>query len=387
MTSRLRICEISHFFCYTAYRQKAVAMAQLTGEKELLITPANWMEDYHGGQTERGSSNEYILCERRAYLNWRMWGGKRFQLFVLSPRIIGDIRAYGPDIIVVDAEPFSLLSFEVAFIRRWFLPNTCLVVHSSQNLYKHYPFPFSATEAFVMCQATALFARSEVIKQVLLLKKCSRPIYVVPHGVDSAHFSPGAKDLSAEEPVEKPLRIGYVGSLIEQKGLTILLEAVSGMNRKFELTICGDGPQRATLETQAGCSPVATRIRFCSSVPNRQLPEVLRQFDVLVLPSVTMPNGKEQFGRIIIEAMACGVPVLGSTCGSIPEVIGDGGMVFQEGDAAQLQACLEKLASDRSLLCRLGHQARNRVLKHYAWDRVVEQIYAIYQRCCEGSTE
>jgi glycosyltransferase involved in cell wall biosynthesis len=105
----------------------------------------------------------------------------------------------------------------------------------------------------------------------------------------------------------------------------------------------------------------------------------LRQFDVIVLPSVTISNWKEQFGRIIIEAMACGVPVIGSTCGSIPEVIGDGGIIFQEGDVTELRACLEKVADNPTFLRGLSLQARKRVLDHYAWERVAEKIHAIYQ--------
>jgi len=362
-------------------------MARLTGEKELLLTPAGWTEDYHGSGIEPSNSDEYILREHRAYLNWTIWGGKRFQLFALSPRIIQDIRDYKPDIILVDSEPFGLLAFEVALIRWWFFPSALLVVHSSQNLYKRYPFPFNATEAFVMHQATVLFARSGEARQVLLRKACQRPIYVIPHGVDAAHYSPAVEKATRGQADGVPLRIGYVGSLAEQKGVHILIKAVSGLDRPFELTIVGNGPERPALETQAARSPAAPQIRFRNSVPNKRLPDTLRTFDVLVLPSVTMPNWKEQFGRIIIEAMACGVPVVGSTCGSIPEVIADGGLVFAEGSAAELRAVLEQMADDRALLHELSSRARCRALEHFSWESVTRRILAIYRERMEYGTE
>lgn len=372
----MKVCEISHFFCYLSYRQKAVATAQLIGEKELIISPVGWTEDYHGTGIEHGDSDKYILRERRAYLNWTIWGGKRFQLFVLSPRIIQDMREYNPDIIVVDSEPFGLLAFEVALIKKLFFPHSKLIVYSSQNIYKRYPFPFSVTEVFVMRQATLLFARTEEIKQVLLNKGCKKPIYIIPHGVDVKRFSPASSVNHHISSSDGPFNVGYVGSLGKHKGVHLLVEAVANCRNPINLTIVGDGPEQRALMAQAANLP---NIHFQNSIPNKQLPEVLRQLDVLVLPSITMPNWKEQFGRIIVEAMACGVPVVGSTCGSIPEVIGDGGLVFTEGSVIELAKVLESLAVNRNLLKQLSIKARQRVLDHFSWETVSQKIFDIFE--------
>lgn len=374
----MRVCEISHFFCYAAYRRKATAMAKMTEEKELLITPAGWIEDYHGSRAESDDSSEYSLRQHRAFLNWKIWGGKRFQLFVLSCNIVQDMREYDPDIIAVDSEPFGLLAFEVALIRQIYFPHARLIVHSSQNLCKSYPFPFNKTESFVMQRATALFARTEEVRRVLLRKGCPNPVYVIPHGVDTSHFRPASETAATRQIGDAPLYIGFVGSLVEQKGVHILIEAVSGLDRPFELTIVGNGSERITLEALAAQSPVKSHIRFQNSIPNAQLPNILRTFDVLVVPSVTVRNWKEQFGRIIIEAMACGIPVVGSTCGSIPEVIGDGGMVFVEEDADHLCSILERAASDRGMLRELSIKARRRAVEHFSWEGLAPRIHSIY---------
>ena len=379
----MRICEISHFFSYTAYRQKAVAMAQLAGAKELLLVPAGWTEDFHECTIEPDESKEYLLKERQAYLNWHIWGGKRTQLYMLSLRIIQDVRNYKPDIIVVDSEPFSLLAFQVALIRRLFFPNTRFVVHSSQNLYKRFPFPFSEIEAFVMRQATVVIARSEEIKQVLLQKGCSRPIHIIPHGVDIKRFSPSPSRRIICQKGKSCLRIGYVGSLVRQKGVHILIEAVAGFNSPFDLTIVGNGPERSSLELLATASPVTSRIQFQSSVPNAQLPDTLRKFDVLVLPSISMSNWKEQFGRIIIEAMACGIPVIGSSSGSIPEVVGDGGLIFNEQDYLDLRRIIQLLYKDRHLLKTLSEKACRRVIDEFSWQAIAPKIYKLYLEITE----
>jgi glycosyltransferase involved in cell wall biosynthesis len=288
------------------------------------------------------------------------------------------MREYKPDIVVVDSEPFGLLALEVALIRRLFFPHARLIVHSSQNLYKRYPFPFSATEAFVMRQSTAIFARSEEIQQVLIRKKCTCPIHVVPHGVDTKRFSPIVDKEIFRYKNRECVHFGYVGALVWHKGVHVLLDAVSDLRVPFKLTIVGNGPELDVLQAQAASLSTSSNIQFNKSVPNAQLPDTLRNFDVLVLPSITVPNWKEQFGRIIIESMACGVPVVGSTCGSIPDVIGDGGLVFTERDAIQLRAILERLAKDSTLLENLTGKARQRAEKYFSWENVASRIYAIY---------
>jgi glycosyltransferase involved in cell wall biosynthesis len=377
--SGLRICEISHFFCYAAYRQKAAAMARRTGERELLIVPAGWSEDYHGSGTEPDVSDEYILRFRRALMNWQLWGPKRFQLFMLTPRVIQDLRDFRPDIIDVDSEPFGLLALEIALIRHLFLPRSLLVVHSSQTLYKRYPFPFSRSEAFVLAEATALFARTSTVRDVLLRKSRRRPVYVVPHGVDTQTFSPGPDTGRPDSGDRSGLRIGYVGALARHKGVHTLFDAILGLRVPYSLSVVGDGPERPALEARAAHAPVPDCIRFHGGVPNARLPAVLRTLDVLVVPSMTMPNWNEQFGRVIIEAMACGVPVVGSTCGAIPEVIGDAGLVFPEDDAGQLRAALESLARDRVAACELGRRARQRAVEHYSWEAVTGRVHELYR--------
>lgn len=375
----MRICEISSFFCYASYREKAGSIGRLSGEKMLLMTSERGTGRFHGMQIEGDNSINYILREVRSYFNWSIWDAKRPHLYMLSPRIIQSMRRYRPDIIVVDSEPFSLLAFEVSLIRRILFSKAKYIVHSSQNIYKRYPFPFNLIEALVMRQATALFARTSEVRKVLIRKGFQGPINVVQHGVDARCFRPVTNENVNRTKDGAPLRIGYVGALVKHKGVNLLIEAVSDLDIPFHLTIIGNGPERDLLKKQADSSSLSSRIQLKNGVPNWQLPNILRGFDVLVLPSITMPNLKEQFGRVIIEAMACGVPVVGSTCGSIPEVIGDGGLVFNEGNALELREKLKRLANDRDILCQLSIQARRRVLENYSWEKIAAHIYDIYQ--------
>jgi glycosyltransferase involved in cell wall biosynthesis len=109
------------------------------------------------------------------------------------------------------------------------------------------------------------------------------------------------------------------------------------------------------------------------------MPAHLRRLHALVLPSLTRPNWKEQFGRVLIEAMACGVPVVGSDSGEIPNVIGEAGLVFPEGDAEALRAALARLRDDRDLWGHLAVAGRARVLAEFTHAQVAQKTYRVYR--------
>jgi glycosyltransferase involved in cell wall biosynthesis len=124
---------------------------------------------------------------------------------------------------------------------------------------------------------------------------------------------------------------------------------------------------------------VSHRVSFDAQIPSSQMPAYYRQLDVLVLPSRTRPNWKEQFGRVLVEAMACGVPVIGSDSGEIPHVIGDAGLIFPEGKADILRAHLSRLMGDPTLHADLARRGRERVLARFTQAQVAAQTYQVYR--------
>src|SRR5207245_3300012 len=102
------------------------------------------------------------------------------------------------------------------------------------------------------------------------------------------------------------------------------------------------------------------RLELQEGVPHHEVPRYLERMTALVLPSLTTPTWKEQFGHVLIEAMACGVPVIGSDSGAIPEVIGDAGLVVPEGDVAGLAEALRRPASTPGLRTHLPSPGRGR---------------------------
>jgi glycosyltransferase involved in cell wall biosynthesis len=122
---------------------------------------------------------------------------------------------------------------------------------------------------------------------------------------------------------------------------------------------------------------IAKRVTFASPVPSMEMPRFMSALDVLVLPSRTRPNWKEQFGRVLIEAMACGVSVIGSDSGEIPSVIGEAGLVFRQDDVEDLRRCLLSLY-DHALRLRLAREGRARVMAHYTQAHIAAETRQVY---------
>jgi len=115
-------------------------------------------------------------------------------------------------------------------------------------------------------------------------------------------------------------------------------------------------------------------------LPTYEIPGEMQQLDALVLPSVTRPNWIEQFGRVLPEAMACETPVIGSSSGEIPHVIGDAGLVFEEGNVQELVARIRQLLDDPELYAQLAAKGRQRVLENYTQEQIARQTYKVYQQ-------
>ena len=216
------------------------------------------------------------------------------------------------------------------------------------------------------------------MREVLHAKGFRKPSPVIGYGVDTEGFRPST---AARERSDKGLTIGFVGRMLPGKGLNVLAEALAKLSTDaWQLLVVGEGSERAGFEQQLAASGLLNRAQFTGAISFDLVPEYFKQLDLLVIPTQTTKRIREQFGRVIVEAMASGIPVIGSTCGAIPEVIGDAGLVFPEGDAEALASALRQLLSDHALRDRLAQAGRKRVEQHYSWELVADQTYELFQQ-------
>jgi glycosyltransferase involved in cell wall biosynthesis len=286
------------------------------------------------------------------------------------PKILRQIH---PDLVHIDEEPYNLATLLALVAARRVRAKT--LFFTWQNILRRYPPPFSLMESYVLRHSDYAIAGNADAVQVLRAKNYRGAVQVIPQfGVDPELFQP-----STQSP-NRPFSIGSgVGRLVEEKGVDILLRAAAGLSGDWRVHLLGSGPAQARLESLARELGIATRVQFDTPRPSVEMPEYYAQLDALVMPSRTRPNWKEQFGRALIEAMASGVPVIGSDCGEIPNVIGDAGLIFREDDADALRAHLVALQNDPARRADLGQRGRARVLAHFTHARIAEDTFRVYQ--------
>lgn len=371
---------ISKAMVVGAYQRKLEELATMPNMELTVIVPPRWRDDRGETRLERAFTRGYRLVETPIALNGH------FHLH-FYPRLSEALEEAKPDLVHVDEEPYNVAAWQtVRWAARRGVP---ALFFTWQNLLRRYPPPFSWMEQYCYTHAAAAIAGNQEAERVLRAKGFRGPVWVIPQfGVDPELFSHAA----ANRHGVPPLIIGYAGGLVPEKGVDVLLEAVALCQEQAaavvaqpgrsvpccELHIAGEGRERQRLQAlarQLGLEHVTT---FLPRLPSLAMADFYRSLHVLVLPSRTLPNWKEQFGRVLIEAMASGVPVVGSTCGEIPNVIGDAGLIFPENDPHALAAMLMELASNAQLRAELSRRGRARVLEFYTQRRIAEATYAVY---------
>jgi glycosyltransferase involved in cell wall biosynthesis len=198
----------------------------------------------------------------------------------------------------------------------------------------------------------------------------TRTIY---HGIENA--SPAPQDPSPASAT--PLRIGYAGRLVQEKGLPILLDAVNHLASAaipFHLTFIGDGTQRAELEAAVRRLGLQDRVTFTGELRGSDFTAALQQIQVLVMPS----QWEETAGLAAIEQMMRGGVVVAADIGGLSEVVGDAGLTFAAKDSAALAARLQQIYQNPSLLTSLGAAARSRARQLFNLDSMIEQHVRLY---------
>ena len=363
----MRVLMLSKALLVGAYQSKLAAIARHEDVDLLAVVPPSWDDPAGPVTLERVPAAGYRLLVDPIRFNGN------FHLHYY-PRLKQRLAEFRPDVVHIDEEPYNLATWLA--MRQAQAVGAKTLFFSWQNINRRYPPPFRQWEQQVLAGVDyALMGNSEAAR-VWQAKGYAGPYQIIPQfGIDPDFFQP--------PPQRDHGRSFVIGSanrrLVAEKGDDLLLRAAAKLPGVWRLHIAGNGPNRPYLEQLAQELGIRERVQFDGAVSSAQMPAYLGQMDVLVLASRTLPNWKEQFGRVLVEAMACETAVIGANSGEIPQVIGDAGLIFPEDDVDALQAHLQRLLQSPTLRDELGKVGRQRVLQRYTQTQIAEQTVSVYR--------
>jgi len=363
----MRVLMLSKALLVGTYQTKLEAIARIPDVELVAVVPPSW--DDPGGTVafERRFTAGYELLVEPIRFNGR------YHIYYF-PDLSRRLAQFRPDIVHIDEEPYNLATWLA--MRQACKVGAKTLFFTWQNLHRRYPPPFNWIERQVLDGVDYAIMGNQAAVDVFRAKGYRGPHRVIPQfGVDPAlFFPPAARD---------PGRAFIIGSanrrLVPEKGVDMLLRAAADLPGVWRLHIAGDGPALPGLRRLAADLGIAARVHFDGPLPSDQVAPYLRDLDVLVMTSRTLPNWQEQFGRVLVEAMACGVPVVGSDSGEIPNVIGDAGLIVPEEDIDALRRGLLQLMQDDALRLDMGQRGRQRVMERFTQARIAADTVDVYR--------
>lgn len=376
-----RVLSIAHSYSVALNRRLAHEMA-LTGRGEWEVTavaPSFFRGDLREIELEPFPGEASRLEPVRARLSGHihvMTYGRRLKELLRS----------NWDVVHCWEEPYILAGGQVA---RWTPRQSKLVFATFQNISKRYPPPFNLVERYSMNRASGWIAFGKTVEEALVPRARYSTLRrrVIPLGVDLGRFYP---DGSARERIrgqmgwgtDGPAVIGYLGRFVSEKGLGVLTDALDRVRRPWRALFVGAGPLEQSLREWAARYPGTARI--VTGVKHAEVPAYLNAMDVLCAPSQTTPRWREQLGRMLIEAFACGVAVVCSRSGEIPHVVGDAGLVVGEKDGAEWAASITSLIEETALRSELASRGLERARARYAWPVVAREHLDFFDEIIEA---
>ena len=364
---RLRVLSIAHpAVTGDGGRLRYYQMAARTDVDVHLVVPAVWHEF---GRTMLAAPSDdprltlHVLPTRLPRAGPMSW---YLHFYPGLRRLVHELK---PDVIHLWEEPWSFVAMQARILKG----PAALVMEVDQNILKRLPPPFEWIRRQVLDRTDHVLSRSPDATAVVRARGYAGPVSRIGYGVDLSNFHP---DVAPVLPPAVPpeFRIGYVGRLVEEKGLDDALDAMILARAPVTLAIMGEGPYEGRLRQRIAELGLADRVTLRGWGTPADVAAFLRSLDAMVLLTRTTKSVREQFGRVIVESQACGVAVIGSQSGAIPDVVGDGGWIVPEHDPEALARQLDVIAADPHMLRARGVAAQSNVRSRFTYEAVAEDL-------------
>lgn len=372
----MKILVISHSAIQPTYHKKLEEISKYSDIEMRVLVPSKWFENDQNLYFSSIYSNDN-LSFYSGDVAFSGYGSR----FFFTNGIIEHFRKFKPDIIHLEEEPWSICALQTIILRRLFCSKSKLIFRTSLSIPIELKFGFIGNfiEDITFKKCDYAFILSGRAGELLRQKGYHKGMSISFNGVDTRMFKKmDVTDLRRKLGIEgNELVIGYVGRLLEMKGPSTLLEAFAMLD-DGKLLLVGSGEYKEELISLASRLGISEKMILPGAVSAKEVPEYINCMDILVLPSITTPGWVEFFGRVLAEAMLCEVPVIGSSSGEIPNVVGDAGLIFKESEAEDLLDKLKMLVDDPIFRKKMAKKGYEHAASLYAWESIARDTYKTY---------
>ncbi len=385
----MRILVASHSYIVDLNGEKLRILANLEpGIEVTIVVPKHWRP---GGVMKNVVETRFRMEGSFRVVPVSNFSQNNQGLLTFGADLIALMRDFRPNIIQVEQGAKSLAYAQMITLNRLLGLKAKNLFFTWWNLPYTLKFPVAQLEAYNLCHTDGVVVGNQDGAEVLRQRGYQKALRVMPQlGVDEGLFRPQPQPKLAAQLGIQPsdFVVGFVGRFVEEKGLLTLMKALVNLkDRPWKWLLLGRGALKETLLDRATQAGVLDRLIWVESVPHAEVFRYINLMNTLVLPSetthqfktLTSSGWKEQFGHVLIEAMACQVPVIGSDSGEILNVIADAGLVFPEGDAAALSDRLTQLIDHPEQARELGQRGYQRAIAHYTNHALAKELLSFYR--------
>ncbi|WP_263971729.1 hormogonium polysaccharide biosynthesis glycosyltransferase HpsO [Leptolyngbya ohadii] len=386
-----RVLILSHTYIVPLNCEKLRSLSQLEPDIEVVVVvPKRWQP----GGVQKGT----IESQGWEDGSFRVvpvanWSQNHQGLLCFGLELVTLLRQFRPQVIQVEQGSRSIAYAQLIVLNKLLGLKAKLLFFTWWNLPYQLKPPVSWLEQFNLRHSHGIIVGNQDGAEILRQHGYKSKIQVMPQlGVDEALFSPKPQnELASRLGIQsQDFVVGYVGRFVPEKGLLTLCDALGGIHPEFnwKWLLVGRGDLKTAIQEKAQTLGINDRLIWVESVPHAEIPNYLNLMHTLVLPSetsqdfktLTSVGWKEQFGHVLIEAMACRVPVIGSDSGEIPFVIGDAGLTFPEGNAEILRDRLTQLMAQPDLARSLAQKGYDRAMLQYTNRALAKQQLEFYRQ-------
>ncbi|WP_071191472.1 hormogonium polysaccharide biosynthesis glycosyltransferase HpsO [Trichormus sp. NMC-1] len=393
----MRILVASHTYIVDLNCEKLRALSRLQpGIEVTVVVPKCWKPG--------GVQNKIIESKYRDEGAFKIVPVSNFSqnhqgLLTFGADLITLLRKFRPQIIHVEQGSRGLAYTQMIVLNQLLGLKAKNVFFTWWNLPYELKLPVALLEKYNLNNSHGIISGNQDGAEILRQRGYNGTIKVMPQlGVDETLFTPQLQpELAAKLGInEGDFVVGFVGRFVPEKGLLTLLQSlISLKDQPWKLLLLGRGDLKDELIKISAENNIQDRLIMVESVPHDEVAKYINLMSTLVLPSettykfktLTAVGWKEQFGHVLIEAMACKVPVIGSDSGEIPYVIGDAGLIFPEGDSQALANCLLQLMEKPDLAESLGALGYEKAMFQYTNKALAQQQFEFYSRIQESGVK